>query len=398
MTNLFDILEAADRVGASDVHLAPYRKPAFRKHGDIIRQDAWPELTPEDSERLLHDILRDDQRRELDENLEIDFSYSLQILDHVVRFRINMFRQNRGLAAVFRLIPDEILSPEAITLEEQILKLTTRPRGLVLVTGPTGEGKTTTLATMIDQINRREALHILTIEDPIEFVHPEYACVVTQRELNTHTHSFANALRSALREDPDVILVGEMRDLETIQLAITAAETGHLVFATLHTTDAAQTVDRIIDVFPPAQQEMVRTQLGSILEAVVCQVLMHKIGGGRVAAREIMLANPAIRTLIRMNQTQKLYATMAMGIKEGQCPLEYSLAEKVRDGLVRYTEARLKCNRIDQLDGYLKGFNISVAQAVAMENGTADPKPEPPAPPPAAAKAPAAPAAADIWG
>ena len=352
--DLFEIMAAADARGASDVHIAPFRRPAFRIDGDMQRQNDWEEISPEESERLLYSILRDDQRKELDENWEIDISYSLQLPGHSVRFRINMFRQNRGLAAVFRLIPDTILSPEQISLEPAILGLCDEPRGLVLVTGPTGSGKTTTLATMLDQINRTRKDHILTIEDPIEFVHPEYKCVVSQRELHAHTHSFSNALRSALREDPDVILVGEMRDLETISLALTAAETGHLVFATLHTTDAAQTVDRVIDVFPPAQQEMVRTQLGAVLRAVVCQTLFHrKSGKGRVAAREIMLANPAISTLIRENQTQKLYATMAMDIKNGQCPLEYSMACKICDGELRYLDARTKANRPDQLDGYL---------------------------------------------
>ena len=400
--DLFEIMAAADARKASDVHLAPFRRPAFRIDGDMERQPDWDEVTPEASERLLYSILRDDQRKELDENWEIDISYSLQLPGHSVRFRINMFRQNRGLAAVFRLIPDEILSPETITLEPAILDLTDEPRGLVLVTGPTGSGKTTTLATMIDQINRKRHDHILTIEDPIEFVHPEYSCVVTQRELHAHTHSFANALRSALREDPDVILVGEMRDLETISLALTAAETGHLVFATLHTTDAAQTVDRVIDVFPPAQQEMVRTQLGSVLRAVVCQTLFHKATGkGRVAAREIMLANPAISTLIRENQTQKLYATMAMGIKDGQCPLEYSMATKIKEGLLRYEDARNKANRPDSLDGYLKGMGIDIAGLVAaayggesgkgkVESGKIAPLPPPSAPPPM----PSAPAAA----
>ena len=392
--DLFEIMAAADSRKASDVHLAPFRRPAFRIDGDMQRQDEWDEITPEASERLLYSILRDDQRKELDENWEIDISYSLQLPGHSVRFRINMFRQNRGLAAVFRLIPDTILSPEQISLEPAILGLCDEPRGLVLVTGPTGSGKTTTLATMLDQINRKRRDHILTIEDPIEFVHPEYSCVVSQRELHAHTHSFANALRSALREDPDVILVGEMRDLETISLALTAAETGHLVFATLHTTDAAQTVDRVIDVFPPAQQEMVRTQLGSVLRAVVCQTLFHRATGkGRVAAREIMLSNPAISTLIRENQTQKLYATMAMGIRDGQCPLEYSMACKIRDGEIRYEDARAKANRPDSLDGYLKGMDVDIddlilagenekAMAGKQEVAHAEPPPSPPPAPP----------------
>ena len=365
---IFEIMALADKVGASDVHLAPGRRPTFRIDGEVERQSDWEALTAEQSERLLYSILRDDQRKELDERWEIDISYALQLPGHSVRFRINMFRQNLGLAAVFRLIPDKILTPEQIDLEPAIMDLTRIPRGLVLVTGPTGSGKTTTLATMLDEINRTRKDHILTIEDPIEFVHPERSCVVSQRELHAHTQSFANALRSALREDPDVILVGEMRDLETISLALTAAETGHLVFATLHTTDAAQTVDRVIDVFPPAQQEMVRTQLGSVLRAVVCQTLMHRATGkGRVAGREIMLANPAISTLIRENQTQKLYSTMAMGIKEGQCPLEYSLACKIREGVLRYSAALEKANRPSSLVEYLRGFGLNVDKLIDME-------------------------------
>ena len=368
---LFEIMALADKEKASDVHLAPGRRPAFRIDGEMYPQGDWDPVTPEQSEKLLYSILRDDQRKELDERWEIDISYELQLPGHSVRFRINMFRQNRGLAAVFRLIRDRIYTPEEITLEPAILELTHLIRGLVLVTGPTGSGKTTTLATMLDVINRERRQHILTIEDPIEFVHPEQGCVVTQRELHAHTQSFANALRSALREDPDVILVGEMRDLETISLALTAAETGHLVFATLHTTDASQTVDRVIDVFPAAQQGMVRSQLGAVLEAVVCQTLLPRIGGGRVAAREIMISNTAIRSLIRENQTQKLYATMAMGIKEKrpQCPLEYSLACKVRDGVLEYgvADRTANPNRKDTFYEYLKGFGLNVAKLIEAE-------------------------------
>ena len=264
MIDLLEIMAAADERGASDIHIAPLRRPSLRIHGEIVRMDEYEPITPEESESILYSILRDDQRLEIDKNWEIDFSYEMRLASHPIRFRVNMFRQNRGLAAVFRLIPYQILTPEQIGLEAQIQDLTKLPRGLVLVTGPTGSGKTTTLATMLQMINERDTSHILTIEDPIEFVHQEAKCVISQRELSAHTKSFANALRSALREDPDVILVGEMRDLETISLALTAAETGHLVFATLHTTDAPQTVDRVIDVFPPQQQAMVRTQLGGV--------------------------------------------------------------------------------------------------------------------------------------
>jgi len=355
---LFEIMALADDRGASDVHLSPGRPPALRIDGQMVRLSDHPDLTVEESERLLYSILRDEQRLELDKTWEIDLSYQLSLDKRPIRFRINMHRQQRGLSAVFRLIPDRILSPEQIGLEETILRLTTLPRGLILVTGPTGSGKTTTLATMLDQINRREHLHILTIEDPIEFVHPEHSCVVTQRELGAHTQSFENALRSALREDPDVILVGEMRDLETISLALTAAETGHLVFATLHTTDASQTVDRVVDVFPSAQQAMVRTQLGSVLQAVISQTLLPlKSGKGRIAAREIMLATPAISTLIRENQTQKLFSTMTTSINQGMCPLELSLARQVQAGQIEQDAALGACNRVSAFNDYLARNN-----------------------------------------
>lgn len=388
MIDLLDIMALADEKGASDVHIAPGRKPALRIDGDMMRLEEYDEVSPEESEQLLFSILRDDQRLELDKTWEIDFSYSLQLVGHSVRFRINMFRQNRGLAAVFRLIPDRILTPEQIGLEDAILNLTHLPRGLVLVTGPTGSGKSTTLATMIDQINRREAMHILTIEDPIEFVHPEHKCVVTQRELGAHTKSFGAALRSALREDPDVILVGEMRDLETISLALTAAETGHLVFATLHTTDASQTIDRIIDVFPPAQQAMVRTQLGSALQAVVCQVLLPKASGkGRVAGREILLSNPAVGTMIRESQTQKIYSTMTMSISQGMCPLELSLAQKVKAGLLSLDVALGAANRTSALMSYLEDKS---GKSVAFTTPT-QPVVDAPVPAPGPAKKKSAP-------
>lgn len=355
MIDLLEIMALADERGASDIHIAPLRRPSFRLHGEIVRLDEYEPITPEESESILYSILRDDQRLEIDKNWEIDFSYEMRLATHPIRFRVNMFRQNRGIAAVFRLIPYEILTPQQIGLEIQIQELTKLPRGLVLVTGPTGSGKTTTLATMLNMINERDSSHILTIEDPIEFVYQEKKCVISQRELSAHTKSFSNALRSALREDPDVILVGEMRDLETISLALTAAETGHLVFATLHTTDAPQTVDRVIDVFPPQQQAMVRTQLGGVLAAVVCQTLLPKIGGkGRVAAREIMITNPAIAHLIRDNQTHQLAGAIATGITKGMCPLELSLANKVLDGIIRPEDAIAAANRPNILEEYLK--------------------------------------------
>ncbi len=355
--HLLELMDLAVQRKASDVHLAPYRRPALRIDGDMVLLEQYAVLSPEACERLLYSILRDDQRLALDRDWEIDLAYQLNLPGGLVRFRINMHRQQRGVAAVFRLIHDVIPSPETLTLEEAVLELTKLPRGLVLVTGPTGSGKSTTLATMLDIINQREHLHILTIEDPIEFVHKEKSCVITQRELGNHTQSFGKALRSALREDPDVILVGEMRDLETIALALTASETGHLVFATLHTTDASQTVDRIIDVFPSDQQQMVRTQLASSLQAVVSQVLLPKVGGkGRVAAREILLVTPAVGTMIREHKTQQIYSTMGIGVELGMCPLELSLARKVRDEMITLETAVGASNRIEALQGYLAGM------------------------------------------
>ncbi len=371
--DMLEIMDAADKMGASDIHLAPGRPPAFRNAGVMLVQDEYPVITPEESDRMLSEIMSEEQRLKLDRDWETDFSYELDLGGHHVRFRVNVHQQNRGLAAVFRLIPDKIFSAEQIGLEEALIKLTHLPRGLVLVTGPTGSGKSTTLATMIDMINKREKLHILTIEDPIEFVHPEQNCVVTQRELNEHTKSFENALRSAMREDPDVILVGEMRDPETIGLALTAAETGHLVFATLHTTDAAQTVDRIIDVFPAEQQSMVRTQLSSVLQAVVCQVLLPRIdgkGGKRVAAREILLRNTAIATLIRDSQSQKIYPTMAVNIALGMCPLELSLAVKIKQGIIDENDAFSKANDATALRSYLDAKTIP---GMAPAGGAATP-------------------------
>lgn len=366
--DLLELLTQADLEKASDLHLAAGRKPAYRIHGKIIPQEHHPVVTPDESARLLYSILRDDQRLRLDQHWEIDLSYGINLGGRMVRFRINMHRQNRGLGAVFRLIPDRIFSPEDIALEDVILQLTHLPRGLVLVTGPTGSGKSTTLATMIDQINQREHLHILTIEDPIEFVHSDKKCVITQRELGAHTQSFGNALRSALREDPDVILVGEMRDLETIALALTAAETGHLVFGTLHTTDASQTVDRIIDVFPAAQQAMVRTQLSSALQAVVTQTLLplHD-GNGRVAAREIMLCTPAIATLIRENQTQKIYPTISVSVNQGMCPLELALARQVKGGRITTEVAVKACNRVAAFKGYMESATHIPGASVASK-------------------------------
>jgi twitching motility protein PilT len=348
------LLKMSIAAKASDIMIAPGRKPCVRVDGDMLPMEAFPRLAPADTELLLRSILREGQLHDLDEKWELDCAYELE----GYRFRVNIHKQLRGLAAVFRLLGEAILTPEQIGLSDPIMRLTNLEQGLVLVTGPTGSGKTTTLATMIDKINRECAYHILTIEDPVEIVHEEkYRCVITHRELGTHTQSFNNALRSALREAPDVILVGEMRDLETIGLALTAAETGHLVFATLHTRSAAETVNRIIDVFPSAQQPMVRSQLASSLKAVVSQKLLKKYPKGRVAAREVMLGTLAIANQIRTNKTHEIYSSIQSGFEEGMITLEQSLAQLVFDGVVDPAEARDCANDKEVFDGYLTSLS-----------------------------------------
>ena len=359
--NLPDLMTLAVTRRASDVHLAPERSPAFRIDGALrpLRKE-FPPLSSEQCEAAIRGMLRPDQIEALNRALEIDISYALALPHGTTRFRVNIHRQQRGLAAIFRLIPDKIPSPEALTMEESILKLADLPRGLVLFTGATGTGKSTTLACLIDQINRRSPKHILTVEDPIEYTHSEKRSCITQRELGIHTHGFGPALKSALREDPDVILVGEMRDLETIQLALTASETGHLVFSTVHTSDTSQTVDRIIDVFPPAQQAMVRSQLASVLQGIVTQVLVPRASGsGRIAAREILLATPAVRTMIREGNTHQLYNSLTGGLQAGMCPLELSLAAKVRQKLITKEAAEAEANRPTVLRDYLASPNFS---------------------------------------
>ena len=348
--HLSALLKMSIAAKASDIMIAPGRKPCVRVDGDMMTMEAFPRLTSSDTEMLLRSILRESQLNDLDEKWELDCSYELE----GYRFRVNIHRQLRGLAAVFRLLGEAILTPEQIGLGDPIMRLTNLEQGLVLVTGPTGSGKTTTLATMIDKINRESAYHILTIEDPVEIVHEEkYRCVITHRELGTHTQSFNNALRSALREAPDVILVGEMRDLETIGLALTAAETGHLVFATLHTRSAAETVNRIIDVFSSAQQPMVRSQLASSLKAVVSQKLLKKFPKGRVAAREVMLGTMAIANQIRTNKTHEIYSSIQSGFEQGMITLEQSLAQLVFDGVVDANEALDCANDKEVFNSYM---------------------------------------------
>jgi len=312
---------------ASDLHLASGEPPMIRIHGDMTRIKT-PALEDRVVQAMIYDIMNDGQRKMFEEHLELDFSFAL---GDIARFRVNVFKQNRGMSAVFRVIPTEVFTLEQLKCPDIFKEISMMPRGICLVTGPTGSGKSTTLAAMMDYRNENEKGHILTIEDPIEFVHQSKSCLVSQREKGPHTHSFANALKSALREDPDVILIGEMRDLETISLALTAAETGHMVFGTLHTSSAPKTIDRIIDVFPAAEKEMVRAMLSESLRAVISQTLMKTADGtGRVAAHEIMLGTPAIRNMIRENKIPQMVSVMQTGQREGMQTLDKNLEQLVK--------------------------------------------------------------------
>jgi twitching motility protein PilT len=336
MLTINQLLRFAAQTKASDLHLSAGEPPSLRIHGDIQRVDV-PALTPEDTHRLIFDVMNDAQRRIFQEKLEVDFAFAL---DDELRFRVNAFVQNRGEGAVFRSIPHKIPSFSDLNLPPVLRTFAEQEKGLVLVTGPTGSGKSTTLAAMIDYINENTSGHILTLEDPIEFVHKSKRCLVNQREVGTQTHSFNAALKSALREDPDVILVGELRDLETVSLALTAAETGHLVFATVHTSSAPKTVDRLVDVFPTQQQAQIRTMLSESLVGVATQSLLPKVGGGRAAAIEILVATPAVRNLIRENKTFQIPSAMQVGAKSGMVTMEAALMDLVAKGLVAADDVR----------------------------------------------------------
>src|SRR5918993_4609971 len=331
------LLTFSAKEGASDCHISAGEPPMIRLHGDLKKLD-HPPLTAEETHALVYDMMSDAQRKNFEEKRECDFSFEL---GDIARFRVNVFVQNRGLGAVFRNIPTEIIPMEKLGLPPIVRQLCDKEKGLILVTGPTGSGKSTTLAAMVDYLNNTFEGHIITIEDPIEFVHKTKKCLVNQRELGVHTLSFANALKSALREDPDIILVGEMRDLETIQLALTAAETGHLVFGTLHTQSAPQTVDRMIDVFPPEQQGQVRVMLATTLQAVMTQQLVPaRDGGGRIAAAEILIATPAVRNLVREGKIHQLPGTMQVSKKDGMQTMDMALLDIVARGLVTKEEAQ----------------------------------------------------------
>jgi len=346
--DISDLLAFSVKNKASDLHLSSGLPPMIRVHGDV-RKINLPAMEHAEVHRMLYDIMNDSQRKIYEETLECDFSFEIPDL---ARFRVNAFNQQRGAGAVFRTIPSKVLTLDELNAPKVFKDIAETPRGIVLVTGPTGSGKSTTLAAMIDYINESQMSHVLTVEDPIEFVHTSKKSLINQREVGPHTQSFENALRSALREDPDVILVGEMRDLETIRLALTAAETGHLVFGTLHTSSAAKTVDRVVDVFPAAEKEMVRSMLSESLRAVISQTLCKtKDEQGRVAAHEIMMGTPAIRNLIRENKIAQMYSAIQTGQSLGMQTLDQNLQDLVKRNVISAAEARTKAANRDTIIG-----------------------------------------------
>ena len=336
--DITELLAFSVKNKASDLHLSAGLPPIIRVDGEMRKLNI-PALEHKEVHALIFEIMNDKQRKEYEENLEADFSFEVKGLS---RFRVNAFMQNRGAAAVLRTIPSEILSLDDLGAPQIFKEIINQPTGIILVTGATGSGKSTTLAAMVDHINSTKREHILTIEDPIEFVHENKLCVLNQREVHRDTHSFNNALRSALREDPDIILVGELRDLETIRLAISAAETGHLVFGTLHTNSAPKTIDRLIDVFPAAEKSMIRSMLSESLRAVISQTLLKKVGGGRVAAHEIMLGIPAIRNLIREDKVPQMYSVIQTGQSHGMQTMDQCLQKLVAKGLITVQDAAAK--------------------------------------------------------
>jgi twitching motility protein PilT len=346
--DISELLAFAVRNHASDLHLSAGLPPMIRVHGDVRRINL-PPMSHKEVHAMIYEVMNDGLRKRYEEHLEVDFSFELP---SVARFRVNAFNQDRGAAAVMRTIPSKILTLEDLNAPKIFADLALKPRGLVLVTGPTGSGKSTTLAAMVDHVNENEYAHILTIEDPIEFVHISKKGLINQREIGPHTRSFAAALRSALREDPDVVLVGELRDLETIRLALTAAETGHLVFGTLHTVSAAKTVDRIIDVFPGDEKEMVRAMLSESLQAVISQTLIKtRDGEGRIAAHEIMLGTPAIRNLIREAKVAQMYSAIQTGSSVGMQTLDASLMDLVKRNRITMATARAAAKMPENFTG-----------------------------------------------
>src|SRR5215204_5642067 len=354
------LLEQMVAHNASDLHLTVGSKPVLRLRGHLHRMESLPVLTAEDTRHLLYRITSTEQQKQLELNRQLDMSYSIP---GVARFRVNLYSQRESLAGAFRLIPTELKTLEELGMPQSLYGVCQKPRGLVLVTGPTGSGKSTTLSALIDEINRTRDDHIMTIEDPIEFLHRHKRCIVNQREIGPDAVSFADALRGALRQDPDVILLGEMRDLETISTAITAAETGHLVFATLHTQDAPSTIDRLIDVFPAAQQEQVRVQIASTLQGIVTQTLVPTVDGKRrVAACEILLPDDAVRNLIRQAKVEQIYSVMQTGSNKGMQTLEQAFVYLVSRGIITQETAMARSSRPDQLLGLLQRRGLATVQ------------------------------------
>jgi twitching motility protein PilT len=346
--DLDELLKALYERGGSDLHLTVGVPPTLRIDGDLTPLDDYPRMTAVELQKMLYSIMTQKQREAYENHLELDMSYSVPGL---ARFRVNIFQQRDAIGSVMRLIPYELLPLDKLGIPDQVSNFAYMPRGFVLVTGPTGSGKSTTLASLIDLINTNRPVHIMTVEDPIEFLHKHKRAVVNQREVGTDTHGFTAALKHVLRQDPDVILVGEMRDLETIQIALTAAETGHLVFGTLHTQDAPQTIDRIIDVFPPHQQEQIRVMLSGALKGVVCQTLMKSADGkGRTAACEVLMATSGVRNLIREGKTHQIYSAIQAGAQHGMVAMDQSLATLVKQGKVTYDAALEKCNNMQEFN------------------------------------------------
>src|SRR5215212_2226099 len=367
-----ELLERMVEANASDLHVTTGTPPAVRVRGEVERLEGFDSLSAEETQQLLYRILSSEQQKNLELNRQLDFSYSMPGL---ARFRVNVYFQRESIGAAFRLIPTELKTLEELGIPESLHVLAEKPRGLVLVTGPTGSGKSTTLAAIIDEINRNRSEHILTIEDPIEFLHRHKRCIVNQREIGPDATSFADALRAALRQDPDVILVGEMRDLETISTALTAAETGHLVFGTLHTQSAPSTIDRIIDVFPAEQQEQVRIQIANSLQGVVTQALLPTADGmGRIPALEILLPDDAVRNLIRQGKVEQIYSVMQTNTGRGMQTMEQSLGELIMRRTVELEVALSRSSRPGQLIGLLErsGFEVDLASDLA-EPGPQEP-------------------------
>ncbi len=365
MPTLPELLQTMVQMEGSDLHITTNTPPQVRVHGHLTRLEA-PALTPSDTKQLSYSVLTDAQKKRFEETYELDFSFGIKGL---ARFRVNMFNQRGAVGAVYRLIPEQIRSFQELSLPPVLATLAERPRGLVLVTGPTGSGKSTTLAAMIDKINKERRDHILTIEDPIEFVHQHQGCLVNQREVHSDTESFSNALRAALREDPDIVLIGEMRDLETVESALRIAETGHLTLATLHTNSTSQTINRIIDIFPAHQQSQIRTQLSLVIEGIVCQALLPKIGGGRVVALEIMVPTAGIRNLVREDKIHQIYSAMQTGQeKMGMQTMNQSLATLYQKRLITLETALMASSNRDELQDLINR-GVGVVAGAGLRTG-----------------------------